>query len=94
MCVPNVPDASVVPEPMLDFSSGYVRRADGVLPKQGQKTPWRVHQNYVKGLAAFTFGSVSDGTMEFLRTSEGSQGERKQTGEIIAKTSLQRGPSS
>jgi cation diffusion facilitator CzcD-associated flavoprotein CzcO len=94
VCVPNVPDASVVPEPMLDFSSGYVRRADGVLPKQGQKTPWRVHQNYVKGLAAFTFGSVSDGTMEFLRTSEGSQGERKQTGEIIAKTSLQRGPSS
>jgi monooxygenase len=94
VCVPNVPDASIVPEPMLDFSSGYVRRADGVLPKQGHKTPWRVHQNYVKDLAAFTFGSVSDGTMKFLRTSEGSQREQKQTGEVMAKTSLQGGPSS
>jgi monooxygenase len=82
VCVPNVPDASVVPEPMLDFSSGYVRRADGVLPKQGQKTPWRVHQNYVKDLAAFAFGSVSDGTMEFLRTSEASQRKQKQAGEV------------
>jgi monooxygenase len=94
VCVPNVPDASVVPEPMLDFSSGYVRRADGVLPKQGQKMPWRVHQNYVKDLAAFTFGWISDGTMEFLRTSEGSQPEQKQTREIAAKRSLQGGPSS
>jgi monooxygenase len=94
VCVPNIPDPSVVPEPLIDFSSGYVRRADGVLPKQGQKTPWRVHQNYVKDLAAFTFGSVSDGTMEFLRTSEGSRREQNQTGEVMAKTSLQGGPSS
>ncbi|MGC1258931.1 MAG: NAD(P)/FAD-dependent oxidoreductase, partial [Candidatus Acidiferrales bacterium] len=53
VCVPNVPDPSIKPEPLIDFSSGYVRRADGVLPKQGQKTPWRVQQNYVKDLASF-----------------------------------------
>ena len=82
VCVPSLPAPSVKPEPLLDFSSGYVRRADGVLPRQGQKMPWRVHQNYVKDLAVFTFGSVSDGTMEFLRTSEGSHPERKQTGEV------------
>ncbi len=76
ICVPRFPDASVVPVPLLDFSSGYIRRADGVLPKQGQKTPWRVHQNYVKDLAAFTFGSVGDGTMEFRRNSEGSELKR------------------
>jgi len=70
VCVPNHPDPSINPEPLLDFSSGYVRRADGVLPRQGQKAPWRVPQNYVKDLAAFTFGSVNDGTMSFLRTSE------------------------
>jgi monooxygenase len=67
---------------LLDFSSGYVRRADGVLPKQGQRMPWRVHQNYVKDLASFTFGSISDGTMEFLRRSERSQREQKRTGEV------------
>ncbi|MFY9804605.1 MAG: NAD(P)/FAD-dependent oxidoreductase [Candidatus Acidiferrales bacterium] len=67
ICVPSVPGPSVVPEPLLGLNSGYIRRADGVLPRQGQKTPWRVPQNYVKDLAAFTFGSVSDGTMEFQR---------------------------
>jgi hypothetical protein len=36
----------------------------------------------VKDLASFTFGSVSDGTMEFLRTSEGSEREHDQTGEV------------
>jgi hypothetical protein len=61
---------------LVDFSSGYIRRADGVLPRQGQKTPWRVHQNYVKDLASFTLGSVSDGTINFLRTSETYDGGR------------------
>ncbi len=70
VCVPSVPGPAINPEPLLDFSSGYVRRADGVLPRQGQKTPWRVHQNYLKDLASFTFGSVSDGTMNFFRASE------------------------
>ncbi len=76
VCVPNLPDPSVNPEPLLDFSSGYVRRADGVLPRQGQKPPWRVPQNYLKDLASFAFGSVNDGTMHFLRTSEANDGAR------------------
>ncbi|MGB8803171.1 MAG: NAD(P)/FAD-dependent oxidoreductase [Candidatus Acidiferrales bacterium] len=76
VCVPNLPDGSVNPEPLLDFSSGYVRRADDVLPKQGQRSPWRVPQNYVKDLVAFTFSSVNDGTMSFLRTSEAENGGR------------------
>jgi cation diffusion facilitator CzcD-associated flavoprotein CzcO len=76
VCVPSLPDPSINPEPLVDFSSGYIRRADGVLPRQGQKTPWRVHQNYVKDLASFTFGSVSDGSMNFLRTSEAYDGGR------------------
>jgi monooxygenase len=76
VCVPNLPDPSITPEPLLDFSSGYVRRADAVLPRQGQRAPWRVPQNYVKDLASFTFGSVSDGTMNFLRKSEAADGSR------------------
>jgi monooxygenase len=76
ICVPNLPAPSVNPEPLLDFSSGYVRRADGVLPRQGQKAPWRVPQNYVKDLVSFTFGSVDDGTMNFFRMSEADDGAR------------------
>jgi cation diffusion facilitator CzcD-associated flavoprotein CzcO len=86
ICVPKLPEPSVNPEPLLDFSSGYVRRADGVLPRQGQKAPWRVPQNYVKDLVALTFGSVSDGTMNFLRTSEADNASR--VGDVHLKVTI------
>jgi monooxygenase len=66
-CAPRANDPSVVPEPVLDFTSGYVRRALGTLPQQGSKTPWRLHQNYVKDLSTLRFGRLDDGTMEFGR---------------------------
>ena len=65
VCVPSTADATVVPEPLLDFSSGYVTRGNAVLPRRGQKPPWRVKQNYLLDLAAFTFGSIDDGTLKF-----------------------------
>ena len=65
ICTPRANDPSVKPEPVLDFTSGYVLRALDTLPRQGSKTPWRLHQNYVKDLSMLRFGSVDDGTMEF-----------------------------
>ena len=64
-CVPRSTDPTVKPEPVLDFTSGYVQRALHELPSQGSKTPWRLHQNYVKDLSMLRFGRVDDGTMEF-----------------------------
>jgi monooxygenase len=64
-CTPRVNDPSVEPEPVLDFTSGYVQRALDTLPRQGSKTPWRLHQNYVKDLSMLRYGRVDDGTMEF-----------------------------
>ena len=61
---PRVGDTMLVPAPFLDFSSGYVTRAMEKFPKQGSKTPWRVHQNYARDLLALRYGSVDDG-MEF-----------------------------
>lgn len=61
---PRVGDAALTPAPFLDFSSGYVTRAMEKFPKQGSKTPWRVHQNYARDLLALRYGSVDDG-MEF-----------------------------
>ena len=52
---------------MLDFSSGYVRRAEGSLPGQGPNAPWRVHQNYLKDLIAMRFRPVADEAMEFRK---------------------------
>jgi cation diffusion facilitator CzcD-associated flavoprotein CzcO len=64
-CTPRVNDSEVKEEPILDFTSGYVRRALDTLPRQGSKTPWRLHQNYVRDLSMLRFGRVDDGTMEF-----------------------------
>jgi cation diffusion facilitator CzcD-associated flavoprotein CzcO len=64
-CTPRLNDPEITPEPAIDFTSGYVLRALDTLPRQGSKTPWRVHQNYVKDLSMLRFGRVDDGTMEF-----------------------------
>jgi monooxygenase len=58
-------DPSVAELPFLDFSSGYVQRALAMLPKQGTRKPWRVHQNYARDVAALRFGTVADGVMQF-----------------------------
>src|SRR3546814_10292893 len=39
-------------EPFLDFTSGYVQRALHKLPKQGDRKPWKLHQNYALDLMA------------------------------------------
>jgi cation diffusion facilitator CzcD-associated flavoprotein CzcO len=66
-CTPRLRDPSVDPEPLIDFSSGYVRRAIDQLPRQGSKKPWKLYQNYVRDLLSLRFGSVDDGALEFER---------------------------
>ncbi|MFN8439844.1 MAG: NAD(P)/FAD-dependent oxidoreductase [Caldilineaceae bacterium] len=64
-CTPRSHDTAISNEPLLDFSSGYVQRALGQLPKQGAKRPWKLYQNYIFDLLALRYGSLNDGTMEF-----------------------------
>ena len=64
-CMPRLSDPSIKKERVLDFTSGYVERALHTLPSQGSKTPWRLHQNYIKDLSMLRYGRVDDGTMEF-----------------------------
>ena len=64
-CTPRVNDPDLREEPVIDFNSGYVLRALDTLPRQGSKTPWRLHQNYVKDLSLMRYGRVEDGAMEF-----------------------------
>jgi cation diffusion facilitator CzcD-associated flavoprotein CzcO/acetyl esterase/lipase len=59
------PDPEVKPEPFLDFTSGYVQRALPMLPKQGDRKPWKLHQNYTLDLLALRFSPVDDGVMQF-----------------------------
>jgi len=64
ICVPRV-RGEVERRPLLDFSSGYIARADAAMPKQGTKAPWRVPQNYFRDMATLGFGRVADEAMEF-----------------------------
>jgi monooxygenase len=67
ICTPRVNDPHIEEEPVIDFNSGYVLRSLHTLPRQGSKTPWRLHQNYVKDLSMMRYGRVDDGAMEFTR---------------------------
>jgi cation diffusion facilitator CzcD-associated flavoprotein CzcO/acetyl esterase/lipase len=58
-----VVDASVQPAPFIDFTSGYVQRALPRLPKQGDRRPWRLYQNYLLDLLTLRFGRIDDGVM-------------------------------
>jgi monooxygenase len=60
-------DPSLPVEPVLDFTSGYVLRALPTLPKQGDRAPWRLHQNYVRDLLLLRHGRVDDPALEFRR---------------------------
>ncbi len=64
MAMPRVGGADVERQPLLDFTSGYIRRASPELPVRGSKGPWRVPQNYLRDLAAFSFGRTGE-AMEF-----------------------------
>ena len=66
-CVPRVRDADMGAEAWVDFSSGYFQRALDMLPKQGTKKPWKLHQNYLRDIVAMKFESIEDDAMEFSR---------------------------
>ena len=65
ICTPRITDADIEHLPAVDFTSGYIKRALHTLPKQGSKTPWRVHQNYIRDIQMFRYGRLDDGAMEF-----------------------------
>ncbi len=57
----------IIPQPALDLQSGYIFRAEKILPKQGTKAPWRVHQNYIFDKIALGMGTLKDGVMTFSK---------------------------
>jgi monooxygenase len=66
-CAPRRRDLSLKEEPIVNFTSGYVRRALDTLPRQGSRRPWRLYQNYALDLLTLRHGSLEDGTLEFGR---------------------------
>ncbi|QDP81428.1 NAD(P)/FAD-dependent oxidoreductase [Nocardia otitidiscaviarum] len=44
-------DGPLAERPLLDLASGYIQRSIGDFPRQGDRHPWRVRQNYLLDVA-------------------------------------------
>jgi monooxygenase len=62
---PLGPDPSVATAPLMDLTSGYVLRSVESLPRQGTRTPWRLHQNYPRDVLMLNYGALEDEAIEF-----------------------------
>ena len=69
-CRPVLDDPTVGEAPFVDFSSGYFKRTEGQLPKQGTKKPWKLNQNYALDIAALRYGDLDDGALRFRKAGE------------------------
>ena len=64
-CTPRRTDPTLGEQPWTTFSSGYVQRSLDQFPKQGSRTPWRLHQNYARDLLSLRYSRLDDGEMAF-----------------------------
>ena len=62
---PVAADPAHADEPMLDLKSGYIERAQRLLPRQGSRAPWKTHQNYFRDLLSLRTGRMNDGVLRF-----------------------------
>ncbi len=64
MAVPQA-DPSVATQAFMGLSSGYVQRAQAILPQQGDRDPWQVKRNYVADWVALRCRPLEDGVLKF-----------------------------
>ncbi len=67
----------------MDFQSGYVQRSLHLLPKQGDRAPWRLRQNYLRDALMIRRGGVA-GRRAPLLAGAGTGGGARMSG--IAQT--------
>lgn len=66
-CTPRCPDAPIATTPAVTLTSGYIQRALDLVPRQGERAPWKAHQNYLRDLVSLRLGRLNDGSLEFIR---------------------------
>ncbi len=65
-CTPRQNDPDMELNDWLDFTSGYIRRKIHLLPRQGNKKPWKLAQNYLYDRKLIRKSQIDDGILEFL----------------------------
>lgn len=51
--------------PLINLDSGYIHRAKNILPKQGDRFPWRLYQNYILDYKVLRLNAVKDKRLVF-----------------------------
>ncbi len=64
-CTPRNQDKAVGSLPFIQMSSGYIQRALNRIPRQGDRAPWRLYQNYIKDWWQFKKHDIDDGILVF-----------------------------
>lgn len=59
--------------PMMPLASGYIQRSRHLLPKEGDRSPWRLRQNYILDFITLRLRTVRDRELQFRR----GPGERR-----------------
>jgi len=67
VATPRGPDPNIPTRPFIDLESGYVTRSQHLLPRQGSRKPWQLHQNYPRDVLLLRRGPVDD-EMAFSRS--------------------------
>jgi monooxygenase len=63
--VPRWTDPTMPSTPFVDLKSGYVLRSVEDFPKQASRSPWRLHQNYIRDLLMLRHRPLVDEALEF-----------------------------
>ena len=64
-CAPIDDQSAYGDDDLIDFTSGYVQRGLRLMPKQGNKAPWKNYQNYIKDIFAVRLFSIKDSNLNF-----------------------------
>ncbi|WP_370248414.1 flavin-containing monooxygenase [Nocardioides sp.] len=60
-----IKDDSIGERPFMDLASGYIQRALDGLPRQGDRVPWMLKQNYLMDLRMIRRSELEDGVLQF-----------------------------
>ena len=63
--VPVADGADSTGEPVMGLNSGYIQRAAHLLPRQGARFPWRVHQSFLRDYRAMKLSGVEGDGLVF-----------------------------
>ena len=86
---PEAPQNLGALRPLIDLTSGYIRRGIDQMPKQGARAPWTLHQNYPRDVKLFRLSRLLGDGLRFTgvrrddRGSHSGRTSRAERGEWV-----------